>query len=131
MKKIFSLFAIAAMMIGMEACTDDDDINKYRTYAVTLQLLAPEQIPDADLSEIEVTALNSTGTSFTAVTDDNGVATFDLTLDRYTFTASKTMANDGVVYAVNYSVEAIITAENFTAQEALVLKAEGAVSQGS
>ena len=26
MKKIFSLFAIAAMMIGMVACTDDDDI---------------------------------------------------------------------------------------------------------
>lgn len=131
MKKIFSLFAIAAMMIGMVACTDDDDIDKYRTYAVTLQLLAPEQIPDADLSRIEVTALNSTGTSFTAVTDDNGVATFDLTLDRYTFTASKTMANDGVVYAVNYSVEAIITAENFTALEALALKAEAAVSQGS
>ncbi len=37
MKKIFSLFAIAAMMIGMVACTDDDDdIDKYRTYAVTL-----------------------------------------------------------------------------------------------
>ena len=26
MKKIVSLFAIAAMMIGMVACTDDDDI---------------------------------------------------------------------------------------------------------
>lgn len=77
MKKILTLFAIAAMMIGMVACEPDDD--PYRTYAVTLQLLAPEEIPDADLSAIEVTALNSTGTSFTAATDENGVATFDLT----------------------------------------------------
>lgn len=131
MKKIFTLVAIATMMIGFVACSDDDDIDKYRTYAVTLQLLPPEEIPDADLSQIKVTAFNSTGTSFTSTTDENGIATFDITIDRYTFTASKTMAHDGIAYAVNYSVEATITADDFVEQELLMLKAEAAVSQGS
>ena len=131
MKKIFTLFAVAAMMIGVAACTNDDDPDAYRTYTVTLQLLAPDQITDADMSGIEVTALGSTGTSLVAVTDADGIATFELPLDRYTLTASKTLADNGVVYAVNYSKSVTITAQDFTAQDVLALQIDAAVSQGS
>lgn len=131
MKKIFTLFVLATMTIGMVACADDDNVDDYRTYAVTLQLLAPKQIPDADMSNIEVTALGSTGTSLVAATDMNGIAAFELPLDRYTFTASKTLAEEGVVYAVNYSMEVTVTAQDFTVQDVLALKADAAVSQGS
>lgn len=130
MKKIFTLFAAAAMMMGLAACSDDD-ADAYRTYAVTLQLLAPGQIPDADLSNIEVTALGSTGTTLVAVTDGNGMAKFELPLDRYTLSASKTLADNGVVYAVNYSLEVTVTAQDFAAQDVLALQMAAAVSKGS
>ena len=131
MKKFFTLFAIAAMMIGMVACTNDDDDNAYRTYAVTLQLIAPEQISDADMSNIEVTALGSTGTSLMAVTDENGVVKFELPLDRYTFTASKTLADNGIAYTANYAMKVTITAQDFTSQNVMTLQIAAAVSKGS
>lgn len=130
MKKYFTMIAVVAMMTGMVACTDDD-VDDFRTYAVALQLLAPEQIPDADMSNIEVTALGSTGTSHVAATDKDGIAQFNLPLDRYTFTASNTLADDGVVYAVNYSMDVTISAQDFTAQDVLTLQIDAAVSKGS
>lgn len=130
MKKFFSFFAIAAMIIVLASCNDDNE-NEYRTYKVTLQLLAPEQLPDADLSDIDVTALGSTGTSHTAATDADGIATFYLPLDRYTMTASKTMAANGVVYAVNYSLEKTLTAHDFATQNVLALQVEATASKGS
>ena len=131
MKKILTLFALATMIFGLASCSDDDDSNPYRTYDVKLQLLTPAQIPYADMSDIEVKALGSTGTSLLATTDANGIATFELPLDQYSFTASRTMADNGVVYAVNYSMDATISEHDFTSQDVLTLQIEAAVSQGS
>lgn len=135
MKKIFKLFAFAAMMAGMTACIEDQHVepaeDTYKTYFLTLELLAPEQLPDTDLSDIEVTALASSGTSIVATSDENGIAHFELPLDRYTFTASKTLADNGVTYAINYSMEVTVTEEDFATQETLALQAAAILSKGS
>lgn len=130
MKKFFTLCTMVAVLFGMVACNDNDN-NGINTYKVTMQLLAPEAIADADLSNIKVTALGSTGTELVATTDQNGVANFDLPLDRYTITASTTLADNGVIYALNYAKEVTVTAQDFTAQEVLNLQLEAALSTGA
>ncbi len=145
MKKILVKIAFAVAIIGLIGCSDNDE-GGYRTYQVSVTLAAPIETATAalsatttavsdggiDMSGILVTALNSSGTTTTALTDATGTANFTLTGGSYTFSASFTYAVDGVVKVCNFSTSAVISAEtcvNGKYEQPIVV--EPAVSQGS
>lgn len=131
MKKLFTMFALAAMVIGLTGCVDDED-DGYRTYEVAVQLALPDIAQDVTAIEgVTVTAVSSVGTESTTVTDATGMALFSLPEDIYNFAASCFISADGVVYPVNYTASATITRQEQIEGHPFLVEMTPAVSQGS
>lgn len=129
MKKFLTMFAFAAMLIGLTACNDDDE-NPYRTYDVTVQLVDPE-VGETTLEGVEVKATAATGTETLALTDATGTAYFSLPEDMYTFTATILTSQNGKVNIVNYSSSATISKETMTGGQGFSVSISPVVSQGA
>lgn len=128
MKKLFAMFALAAMVIGLTGCTEDDK-GGYRTYQVAVKLVAPSVA--STLEGVAVTATGSTGTQHTAATDAAGVALFDLPEDIYDFAASLMTSDEGLAYVVNYTLTTTISGQGYQPGRPIAMQLQPAVSQGA
>lgn len=129
MKKTFALCALAAILAGQTACTNDNE-EGYRTCEVAVRLETPE-LSDAPLEQVEVTASGQSGTELKARTDAAGVARFALPEDLYTFSASHRISAEGSVYTVNYRLQRAVSAQDFADGSALQLSIAPIVGAGS
>lgn len=126
-KKMLSMMAIA-LMFCVTACEDDED--GYRTYQVGVTLETPSITEESPVG-IEVKAISQTGTELASRTNSEGIATFDLPEDHYTFSASYKLTIDGTVYPVNYQLQANVTAKELSTSQPLSLTVPAIVSEGA
>lgn len=102
MKKILSFFAVAALLAAAVSCDPKDDGPK--TQDVTIQLT----LDGAELALEGATVNLSDGTTnFTAVTGENGAASFKVIAGTYSATVSQKVIEDGAKISYNGSNTAI------------------------
>nr|WP_319999410.1 DUF4876 domain-containing protein [uncultured Draconibacterium sp.] len=101
MKKLIYLISIFSIILTY-SCKDDDEIN-FTT--VNVQLSYPDNIDPAE--GITVTLSNSSGSSFTALTNAAGLATFQLTYDVYDASVTEKRSEDGSYFVYNGTVSGI------------------------
>jgi len=101
MKKLIYLISIFSIILTY-SCKDDDEFN-FTT--VNVQLSYPDNIDPAE--GITVTLSNSSGSSFTALTNAAGLATFQLTYDVYDASVTEKRSEDGSYFVYNGTVSGI------------------------
>lgn len=78
MKKIFYFFA-SGLLLCNTSCSDNDDddkIDDYKTYDITIQLIYPEGSDFEPVQDVEVRLSNTSGSAYDAKTNASGTATF-------------------------------------------------------
>jgi hypothetical protein len=101
MKKLIYFLSIFSIIVTY-SCKDDDELN-FAT--VNVQLSYPGDVGPAE--GVTVTFTNSSGSSFTALTDAAGLATIQLTYDVYEATVSDKRSHDGAYFVYNGTVSGI------------------------
>jgi hypothetical protein len=101
MKKLIYFLSIFSIIVTY-SCKDDDELN-FAT--VSVQLSYPGDVEPAE--GVTVTFTNSSGSSFTALTDAAGLATIQLNYDVYEATVSDKRSHDGASFVYNGTVSGI------------------------
>lgn len=101
MKKLIYFLSIFSIIVTY-SCKDDDELN-FAT--VNMQLSYPGGVEPAE--GVTVTFTNSSGSSFTALTDAAGMATIQLTYDVYEATVSDKRSHEGAYFVYNGTVTGI------------------------
>ena len=98
MKKV--LFLMVALLAVFASCSDNDKVDGYKTYEVTVQVAYPAG-HDWSLEGLAVKLTGTTSTSYDATTDSKGQAKFEVTPGIYEVSASTKQAAEGYSYVYN------------------------------
>lgn len=101
MKKLIYFLSICTIVLAY-SCKDDNELN---FASVNVQLSYPNGVESID--GVSVTLTNSSGSSFSALTDVNGLATFELAYDVYNASVTEKRSEDGAYFVYNGTVTGI------------------------
>lgn len=120
MMKRFFYYSMILLLAGLFQSCDKDDDDPYITYKVHVQLAYPEDY--LSIEGVGVTLKNTnTNTGFSAETDENGLAIFDVPTGVYEAVASEKRAMGGTSYIFN-GVKNFTVTENWQVSDAVNLE---------
>lgn len=112
MKKLVYFIAICASLLVFSCKDDDGDDLKFAV--VNIQLSYPDGVAPSE--GVQVILKNSSGNSFTALTNASGVATIQLTYDVYEASVTDKRSADGTYFVYNGTFGGINISEAWIAE---------------
>ena len=131
MIKKFPLYMLLCMMVGLAACSDDEDDkvdNGYTTYNVSVQLLYPEDSEVQASAGVSVSLSSTSGTAYDATTDADGKAVFQVPAGIYAASASEVRAMDGYSHVLNGTASGITVNESWNPDNTVSIEMVESVS---
>lgn len=121
-KKILLLFALAAMGLSFFSCNPDDEEDKYKTHAVSVQLVYPEGTDYEPVAGVTVKLTNTLdNNSYSSSTASTGIAVFEVPVGVYTVSASESRVDGATTTNLNGSKSSITVADNWNPEEIVML----------
>lgn len=133
MKKCLYLF-IFIFLLSLYACNDDLKVGDYTTYRVALQLVYPDSIATetdtikhATRKGVKVELLSTASQKYEAVTNDDGLAIFEIPGGKYSAVVSESRAMVGFINLFNGNAANIGMDREVSENEPLEVKLEKSI----
>ncbi len=121
MKKLILLGCILSLSLFFYSCSDDDNDDGYKTYPVSVQLVYPETSEFSPVEGIAVKLTNTGGSTFDAVTDATGKASFVVPSGIYNASVTDRRSLGGSSHIFNGTKSNITVTDAWTGTESVDL----------
>ena len=129
MKKMFYFMFCMMTVLAFTSCSDDDDEEGYKLYPIIVQLQYPAESAEGPEDGVEVVLKNSVNnTEYKQVTDDAGVAKFEVPEGLYEASASEQRAEGGKLFLFNgLNTNVVVSQTSTTATLSMKVSMGGSV----
>ena len=117
MKRLLYLFTICTLIL-VYSCDDDDDAPKIAS--VDVQLSYPDGVETVE--GVTITLTNSSGSSFDALTNATGLATFNVAYDVYKVSITEKRYENGSYFVYNGTIDNINVSGDLSAESAIKIE---------